>query len=262
MDSLLKNKPTRLFVFLSGFFIANALVAEFVGGKIFSMENTIGMKPMNFSLFGVDGLGFNLSAGVLMWPFVFIMTDIINEYFGIKVVRFLSILTAILIGYAFFLVFGAIKVHPNDWWAYESGINATNPNASLPNMNLAFSKVMGQGMWIIVGSLVAFLVGQLVDVMVFHKIKKITGEKNIWLRSTGSTLVSQFIDSFVVLFIAFYIGADWHPVRVLAIGLVNYTYKFSMAILLTPVIYIVHNFIDNYLGKHDSERMKNEALAD
>ena len=101
--------------------------------------------------------------------------------------------------------------------------------------------------------------GQIIDVMVFHRIKKITGEKKVWLRATGSTLVSQFIDSYVVLIIAFYIGADWDLVLVLAIGTVNYLYKFSMAVLLTPMIYLGHYIIDNYLGKDMAHKMKLEA---
>ncbi len=68
------------------------------------------------------------------------------------------------------------------------------------------SGIFRQGLWIIIGSMVAFLIGQVLDVLVFHRIKKITGEKRIWLRATGSTLVSQLVDSFVVLFIAFYVG--------------------------------------------------------
>ena len=110
------------------------------------------------------------------------------------------------------------------------------------------------------GSVIAFLVGQLVDVLIFQRIKKMTGEKFLWLRATGSTLISQFIDSFVVLFIAFYWGADWNLERVLAIGIMNYIYKFGMAFVLTPVIYLVHWLIDLYLGQTLSEKMRKEAL--
>lgn len=82
----------------------------------------------------------------------------------------------------------------------------------------------------------------------------------IWLRATGSTLVSQLIDSFIVLFIAFYIGADWSLQLVLAIGVVNYIYKFSMAILMTPLLYAVHYFIERYLGEERAATMKQDAL--
>jgi queuosine precursor transporter len=258
---ILKSKATRLFLLLGGFFIANALLAEFIGIKIFSLEKLFGFQPLAMKLFGVDDLGFNLTAGVLIWPVVFVMTDIINEYYGKKGVRFLSWLAVILIVYAFIVAFFAIKTPPNDWWQSVSGIRET-PGESLSDMNLAYARIFGQGLWIIAGSVIAFLVGQLIDVIIFHRIRKITGEKKIWLRATGSTLVSQFIDSFVVLLIAFWIGADWDLVRVLAIGVVNYIYKFAMAILLTPAIYGVHYMIEGYLGEEQAERLKMEAAGE
>ncbi len=257
-SQILASKPTRLFIFLGGFFIANALLAEFIGIKIFSLEKLFGFQPFNMTVFGVEGLGFNLTAGVLIWPVVFVMTDIINEYFGKKGVRFLSWLAVVLIIYAFLIAFIAIKTPPNDWWQSISGVRM-DPAQSIPDMNLAYGRIFGQGLWIIIGSVVAFLIGQLIDVIVFHKIRKITGEKKIWLRATGSTLVSQFFDSFVVLIIAFYIGSDWDLVRVLAIGVVNYIYKFVMAILLTPVIYGVHFLIEGYLGETLSNSLKADA---
>jgi uncharacterized integral membrane protein (TIGR00697 family) len=196
-----------------------------------------------------------MSAGVITWPLIFIMTDIINEYFGIKQVRFLSILAAILISYAFLVVGFAMNLAPSDFW-----INQTINNESL-NMNNAFSAIFGQGMWIIVGSIVAFLIGQMVDVIIFHRIKKMTGERLLWLRATGSTLASQFIDSFVVIFIAFYINPqyNWSWQMVAAIGIVNYSYKFIVAIIMTPLLYVVHNIIDRFLGKDLSAKLIAEA---
>ena len=259
INNIFKNKTFILFVVLAVFFIANTIVAEFVGMKIFSFEKLFGFEPLNMNLFGISGLGLNLTAGSILWPIVFIMTDIINEYFGMKAVRFLSYLAVGIVFYSFFMVYGAIGLPPNDWWMLESGINATHPDLSIGNMSIAFNKVMGQGLWIIIGSMVAFLIGQVLDVFVFHKIKKYTGEGKIWLRATGSTLFSQFIDSYMVILIAFWIGSDWELSRVLAIGSVNYIYKFGMAILLTPVIYLGHYVIDYYLGKELSESMRTEA---
>lgn len=259
-SEILASKPTRLFIFLGGFFIANAMLAEFIGIKIFSLEKLFGADPLSMTLFGVSDLGFNLTAGVLLWPVVFVMTDIINEYYGTKGVRFLSWLTVGLIVYAFLMAFLAIQTPPNDWWQHVSGLR-DDPSKSLGDMNLAFSRIFGQGLWIIAGSVIAFLLGQMIDVIVFHKIRNITGENKMWLRATGSTLVSQFIDSFVVLIIAFYIGSDWDLVRVLAIGVVNYIYKFVMAILLTPAIYGVHFLIERYLGPELSHKLKAGAAS-
>lgn len=254
-QNVLHNKATRLFVFLGAFFVANALIAEFIGVKIFSLEKTLGIDALNVSLLGIENLSFNLTAGVLLWPFVFVLTDIINEYFGMKGVRMLSYIAAALISYAFVMFYFGIKIIPADFWI------SSKSTEGIADMNNAFAVVFGQGLWIIVGSLVAFMIGQLVDVTVFHQVKKITGEKYIWLRATGSTLVSQFIDSFVVLFIAFYIGAGWSFKLVLAIGIMNYIYKFTMALLMTPVIYGVHYIIDAYLGEDLSLQLRKQAMG-
>jgi uncharacterized integral membrane protein (TIGR00697 family) len=246
-----KTKESRLLLILGSFFVANAILSEFIGVKIFTVEGTLGIEKFNINLLGVPNLSYNMSAGVLTWPIIFIMTDIINEYFGVRQVRYLSILTAILIAYAFIVVGGAMHLQPSDFWVTQT------INGESLNMNNAFAGIFGQGMWIIVGSIVAFLVGQIADVLIFHKIKKVTGDKALWLRATGSTLVSQCIDSFVVIFIAFYLNPQYHWSwqMVAAIGLVNYTYKFMVAILMTPILYVVHGIIDRYLGKDLSHRM-------
>lgn len=249
----MKDKSTRLFYILGAFFLANAILAEFIGVKIFSLEKTFGLNPINIDLFGVENLAFNLTAGVLLWPVVFIMTDIINEYFGRKGVRFLSFTAAGLIIYAFLMVYFAILLSPADFWIERNTANG------IVNMDLAFKAIFGQGLWIIVGSLVAFLIGQLVDVTVFHLVKAKTGSDKIWLRATGSTLVSQFIDSFVVLFIAFYVGAGWDLKLVIVIGIMNYAYKFLIAVALTPLLYIIHYFVDRYLGKETAHKLMEEA---
>jgi uncharacterized integral membrane protein (TIGR00697 family) len=246
-------KGNRLFLILGGFFIANALIAEFIGVKIFSFEQSMGFDPVNWDIFGYE-LSFQLTAGVLLWPVVFIMTDLINEYFGPKGVRFLSNGAVILIAYAFLMVYLAIWLTPAEWWT------TSKAEAGVDNLQTAYRAVFGQGLWIIIGSLVAFLVGQIIDVLVFKYIKLATGEKHIWLRATGSTLVSQLIDSFVVLFIAFYIGANWPLSQVLAIGLMNYIYKFTVAVLLTPVLYWAHALIDNYLGEETAKELKEIAM--
>ena len=255
IHNILKDKATKLFVIFSAFFVANALIAECIGGKIFSLEKTFGFSPLHFSLFGQNDLSFNLTCGVLLWPLEFVVTDIVNEYYGPKAVKRISYTAVALIAYAFVMFYLAIKIPPADFWI-TSGVEN-----GVPDMPNAFNAIFGQGMWIIVGSLVAFLVSQIVDVTIFHKIKKMTGEKKVWLRATGSTLISQLVDSFIVLFIAFKLGMGWSWQLVLAICVVNYAYKFSMAIILTPLIYFVNHRIDKYLGKDKARQMKLAAMG-
>ena len=252
-----KTKESRLLLVLGSFLIANAILSEFIGVKIFTVEGSLGIEKFDINLLGVPNLSFNMSAGVLTWPLVFVMTDIINEYYGIKQVRFLSVLASVLIGYAFLAVAFAIELVPADFWVTQ------NVNGEPLHLNNAFTAIFGQGMWIIAGSITAFLVGQIVDVMIFQSIKRSTGERALWLRATGSTVVSQLVDSFVVIFIAFYLNPNyqWTWQMVAAIGLVNYTYKFVVALLMTPLLYGVHAVIDNYLGKDTAQKMICQASA-
>jgi uncharacterized integral membrane protein (TIGR00697 family) len=262
IHTIINNRATRLFLILAGIFITNALLAEFIGVKIFSLEATLGLKPADIRMFG-GSYSFNLTCGVLLWPVVFVMTDIINEYYGVKGVRFLSWLTIGLIAFGFLVVYGALQTVPNAWWV------TSKQGIGIEDMNMAFNGVYGQGLGIIIASMTAFLVAQLVDVFIFHRIKKATGEKKIWLRATGSTVVSQLIDSFIVLFIAFYFypkwvkgqGDPWPFDQLLAICVVNYIYKFIVAILMTPVIYLVHGIIEKYLGKEKAMEMKKAAMG-
>jgi queuosine precursor transporter len=246
-----EQKRNRLFVILSGIFITNALLAEIIGVKIFSAESTVGLAPAHLNIMGFT-MDFNLTAGALIWPVVFITTDLINEYFGKPGVKRISYLTVFLIAYAFIIIFMSIGLEPASWWAQIKDEDGTTFN-----MHQAYNRVLGQGQRIIIGSLTAFLVGQLVDVFVFQKLRAATGNKMLWLRATGSTLASQLVDSFVVLFIAFY--GVFPTQQIIAIGITNYIYKFLVAILLTPVIYAGHSIIDNYLGKEQAEKLTEQA---
>ena len=168
----------------------------------------------------------------------------------------ITFFTVGLIAYAFVAIYLAMKLAPADFWI------EVNSNGENFNINEAFQKVLSQGLNIIFASLVAFMIGQFVDVFIFHKLSKFTGKRMIWLRATGSTLISQLIDSFVVLLVAFYFLGPWTLDQVLAVGITNYVYKFIIAIGLTPLLYLAHYLIDNFLGKEVAEEMMEAASAE
>ncbi len=249
------DKKNKLFLILGFFFVTNAIIAEFIGVKIFSLEESLGFSPVNWHFFGADR-SFTLTSGVILWPIVFIMTDLINEYYGKKGVQKLSYLTVIMLVYAFAMAFLAMKSTPATWWV------TSQAGKGVADYGKAFNSVFGQGLSIILGSLVAFLIGQLIDAFIFTKLKKKTGHNLVWVRATGSTLVSQLIDSFVVLYVAFYIGGNWTMEQIIGVGIMNYIYKVAMAFVLIPLLYFVHNIIDKYLGKELSKQMIGGAMED
>jgi queuosine precursor transporter len=216
---MLEKRKSTLFVLLAGFFITNAVMGEMIGSKL------IQTGP------------FLLSMGIVPWPVVFLGTDLINEYYGRNSVRQLTFLTAIFIAYAFILIYISMQFK-------ASPIS--------PVSNEAFNKVFGQSMWIIVGSLTAFLASQLVDVVIFWAIRNRTGKKLLWLRATGSTIISQVIDTFIVGGIAFWLPGKISFGNYLSLSISGYFAKLLIAVGLTPFIYIGHFAIDRYLyrGEH------------
>jgi queuosine precursor transporter len=250
---LLRSKATRLFIVLAGFFLTHALLGEFVGVKIFSLEETLGIEPVHWSLLGVSGT-LSFTAGVLFWPFVFILTDTINEYFGLRGVRFISWTAVVFIIYAFIAAYASIGVAPAGFWL------EANASLGVPNVQHAYALIFGQGLWTIAGSVIAFLIGQLIDVTIFHRIRRATGERLVWVRATASTAVSQLLDSFIVLYIAFVIGPQKWPVsQFLAVGTVNYAYKMLAAFALIPLLYLMRRVIERYLGAELAQNLRADA---
>jgi queuosine precursor transporter len=216
------NRRDVVYLALAGFFVTNAILGEVTGGKLFSLGP------------------FTMSIGVIPWPVVFITTDLINEYFGRDGVRRLTFMTIGLIAYAFIILYVAILV----------------PAASFsPVTDGQFQAVFGQSLWIIAGSIIAFGVSQLVDVGVFWLVRHKTGGKHLWMRATGSTLVSQLIDSIVIIGIAFWLPGKIKTEEFFIVAGANYSYKMLIALAVTPLLYIGHSIIDRYLGIEESHQL-------
>lgn len=253
--SQILSKPQKLLLILSGFFISSIIVSELIGVKLFSLEDSLGIDKCSFSILGQDNLSLVLSVGVLPWPIIFILTDIINDYYGFKTVKFISIASVFFILMAFILLSFAINASPDAaWW------QTSKTEMGISDMNVAFNAVFGQGRNIIIASVIAFLIGQLADALVFRKIKKFTKGKYIGLRATLSTLISQLLDSLLVTLIAFFVLSNMPFALALALALTAYIYKFIIAILSTPILYVVHFIIEKYLGKEKAYAMRQKDL--
>jgi uncharacterized integral membrane protein (TIGR00697 family) len=234
MSNYTLNKSQWLFVFLAGLFITNAVTAELISNKLIEI-------PLNINLFGTELGPFVTIVGILPWPIVFLLTDLLNEFYGYKAVKRLSWITAILIAYCFIIVGLAIQ------------IPAVEIEGSSLSDDYSFNKVFGQAQMVIIGSICAFLVSQLLDALLFKWIKSRTGSRYIWLRSTGSTVVSQLIDSYIVLYIGFVLPGSLSFSDFMTIAPTNYILKLIIAILLTPLIYLGHYLIKKYVLTQKSE---------
>lgn len=232
---MFKSKREFVFIILAGIFITNAVIAELIGGKLIQ----IGPYPIWDTGYAFGP--FIMSIGIIPWPVVFLTTDLINEYYGKAGVKRLSIITASLIAYAFVILFVAIKVPA------AAGISRVTDEQ--------FFAVFGQSLWIIVASIIAFLLSQFIDVFIFWLLRDKTGKKMIWLRSTGSTAISQLVDTFVVLGIAFWLPGKMTTAVYINAALTGYTFKLLIAVTLTPLIYAGHSALDKYFGNEEAGKL-------
>ena len=211
-----------VYLALAAFFITDAVLAEVIGGKLFTLGP------------------FTMSIGVLPWPVVFIATDLINEYFGREGVKKITLLTIGLISYAYIVLLASLYV----------------PAASFsPVTDEQYRAVFGQSLWIIAGSITAFAASQLVDVTIFWLVRHRTGGRYLWMRATGSTIVSQLIDSFVIIGIAFWLPGKVKTSEFLTVAASNYSYKLLIALGVTPLLYAGHSAIDRFLGLEEAHRL-------
>ncbi len=223
----LNQKPVILYVVLLSLFLTFLLMAELTGSKLFV------------------AFGFTMTMGVIPFPVTFIITDLLNEYFGRKIVRATTVIGMVMISLAYVLIVIDIQI-------------PASPDS--PVLDEAFNSVFANSGLVITGSVIAYLIGQLVDIQVFHILRKKTAGKHIWLRATGSTILSQLIDSYVVIFIVLW---KTHSLgQLVSISNTNFLYKMAVAILITPLLYLIHNYIDKYLGVELKEKLASLAMEE
>jgi uncharacterized integral membrane protein (TIGR00697 family) len=213
------NNRDKLYLYLSAIFVTALLIGDTIGAKLFTA-----------TIFGVHA---TLSVGAIWFPITFLLTDTVNEFYGSAGARSLTFLGFWMALFAFGAIFVARFI----------------PAASFsPVSQDVFNNVFGSANRIFFASLVAYLLGQLIDIAVFQYAKRLTQSKHIWLRSTGSTLLSQLIDTVVVTYIAFAgtRGIDAAKLRELAVT--SYFVKVLFAIGLTPAIYALHGLLHHKLG--------------
>lgn len=237
---LTSTRREWLFIILAGFFITNAITAELISNKLIDV-------PFSFSLFGNQYGPFVTIIGILPWPVVFLVTDLINEFYGKDAIRRLSWITSGMIAYSFLVVIVSMAIPAN---------TVISPNTAT---DMEYNKVFGQSRWVIAGSITAFLVSQILDATLFAWIKSRTGNKMIWLRSTGSTVVSQLFDSYIVLYIGFILPGTLPMSAFWEIAPTNYVLKLLIAVALTPLIYVGHHFIRRYLNQHSHAEAVSET---
>lgn len=252
LDPAAARKREVLLLTLLAFFVGFFVTAELIGGKLWRFT-LFGVTPADLAI--SDSLEFVATAGIIAFPLTFILTDLINEYFGKRVVRIFT-----------FLAIGVnVILQPVIQVAIRTPTISFTEGIDDQRMHDAYSIALGQTWAIVAASLVAFLIAQFVDAWVFTWLRHKTGGKKLWLRSQGSTVVSQLIDTFVVIFLAFWVipALVGQPHMTAAnagvISLTNYVYKFVIAVAITPLLYLVHWGIESYLGREAAHALAHAA---
>ncbi len=210
--------PQSVYLWLSGLFVASLLIADITGVKLFQ--------------FRLGAFTIQHTCGMLTFPVTFLLTDLVNEFYGKRAARRLVWL-ALSMGLFVFVVVNIALAMP----AWDVPFNI-KPGS--------FADVFANSRVMYIASLGAFLIGSLADISIFGWLKRLTGGRLVWLRATGSTVVSQFIDSFIVTWLAFSVGRLLFPTdaapmpmgEVLKTAATGYILKFVIAIALTPLIYL------------------------
>jgi queuosine precursor transporter len=219
-----EHKRQRLYVVLVAIFVTCLVLGDVTGGKAFAAG--FGLWPMTL----LDG---PVSVGMILFPVTFLLTDVINDFYGRKGARFVTWVAAGMAALAYFaLVFTtALPVHPDTYFQQDE-----------------YAKIFGGSSKLFAASILAFVLGQLLDIAIFQFWKRLLRGKHLWLRATGSTLVSQLVDT-VTINTIFWAGVagktpGWITEK---IGR-EYMIKVIVAVLLTPIVYAIHGLVTKGLS--------------
>lgn len=217
------DKRHKLFLVLAGIFTTCLVVGDIIGGKLVST-----------TVFGVE---LTTTVGMVPFPVTFLLTDVLNEFYGQRAARFITVVGFCMAVLSFTIIYAAAAVpfagftHAPDW----TGVNEAS-----------FNNVFLGSLRMIVASLCAYFVSQFVDIGVFHSLKRLTSGKLLWLRASGSTAVSQLIDTITINFVAW--SGTMATSKIVTIIYTAYGLKLFIAIALTPFIYLCHTLVQRGLG--------------
>ena len=210
MTEHLKSKAQLIYLILAALFIASLVTSNLIFQKFFYWE------PFNL-------YRFEISAGILPYPITFLITDVLSEIYGKKKAN------QVVIAGIFASFFSMLIILIAD---YAPAINSS------PIDDKTFSTVFGLSPLAVLASMLAYLFAQFVDIRIFHYWKNLTNGKHLWLRNNFSTFLSQFIDTFTVVFLlCSFKVLPWSIFTSLLIS--GFLFKVIIAALDTPILYLI-----------------------
>ena len=219
----MNKKSDMLYIVLAGIFIASLVSCNLIFQKFFQVDIWI---PF------IGDYTFEQSVGLLPYPITFLVTDIISEIYGRK--RASLVVTAGLFASLFMLIIITIS-------------DVSTATSWSPVDDATFHKVFGLSGAAVFASMMAYLFAQYLDVRIFHFWKRLTKGKHLWLRNNASTMFSQFVDTFSVLFLLCSLNVlNWDMFSILLLN--GFLFKVFFAAFDTPIVYAMTYIIRKQLG--------------
>jgi queuosine precursor transporter len=225
------SRSQQLYVYLSAIFVAALILGDLIGGKAFDVQVHLG--PLQYRQ--------PMSVGLFAFPVTFLLTDVVNEFYGTRGAQFLTFLGMWMAIFSFVVL-------------NVAQLPTAEPNSYYQDPE--FNRIFGVGTKLFIASIIAYLCGQFLDIHVFRLWKTLTESRHLWLRATGSTVVSQVVDTFVINFLFWYVfpavskagprALSWVTTK--SVG--EYVLKLFIAIGLTPLVYGVHELVVRRVGIH------------
>ena len=225
------NARDYVYVALNSTFVTCLIVADVIGVKLFSVQLPIKIG----GLATVDH-----TCGMLTFPVTFVLGDVINEYYGTAATKMTVWAGLVMSALTFFIIEIASKMP-----FLDAPFNVSPE---------AFNTIFGSAKLMFAASTVAYFIGQLLDIWLFRVLKRWTRGNLLWLRATGSSVISQVLDSFLVSYINFSLGKSLLGLQpatmpeVLRIAAMGYFLKLIMTVLLTPLLYVIRYALKSNYG--------------
>ena len=220
---MILDSRQRLFFVLAATFCTCLTVGDIIGGKLIEIP--------------VLGVTFTTTVGMIPFPVTFLLTDVLNEFYGKSAARFVTLVGFGMAVLAFVLIFiaGVVPIAPMAQQPDWQGVT----EAGFANVFLGSQRM-------IIASLSAYLISQFVDIAAFHFLRRVTNGRFLWLRASGSTAISQLVDTIVINLVAW---VGMMPLdKILQIVFSAYGLKLLIALGLTPAIYACHAAVERFGG--------------
>ena len=229
----MKENEEIIYPILMSIFVVMLVLTNIIGTKIFTLFESV--LPN-----GLFGSPIALTAGIITYPITFLVTDVTSEIYGKKKASLLVLCGFFCSLLALIIITIVLKLPASNIWLSGSPYN------DIKDIELAFSTVFTLPGVLIFASMTAYLTAQLIDIRIFHFIKKLTNSKYLWLRNNLSTMFSQLIDTIIVNSIFLGYGMGLEVQIIIQIIIANYIVKLCFAAIDTPLVYIFVNFIKKY----------------